>query len=154
MSAATETTLREAAGAEIEALGDKLAEQFAPAFKSVLQVAPPEVVARVKAALARAAKLRWKAAVEKDPTKAREYAAGVETAMKAVRVMLTGEALVKSNEVADAIMAGIKTTLDFMVEAGAKLMGVALQQLAAGAVQGLVGGAGGGGSGGLPGFPR
>ncbi len=151
MSAETETSFRAAASAEIEALGDKLAEQFAPTFKSVLQVAPPEVQARLKAALKRAASFRWKAAVETDTVKAKDFALATETAMKSVRVILTGEALVKSNELADAIMAGLKTALDFMVEAGSKLIGVALQQLAAGAVQGLVGGGGGSGP---PGFPR
>ena len=135
-------SVRSLADPKLKDLFDSLPGEFVAGVKEHIQGGLAD---RLKDALADAAELRYLALIAEDQATSRQYAEGVETALRRVKVMVIAEKIVASEAIGNLLLDGFMAALDAAASVGKALLATIVKGLVEGVVKGVVGGDGGGG---------
>ena len=135
-------SVRKLADPKLKDLFDNLPGQFVEGVKDHINGALAD---RLTAALKDAANLRYKALTAENQDIARQYAEGVETALRRVKVMVVAERIVAEEAIGNVILDAFKSALDVAADIGKGLLTTITAGLVKGAIAGFTGGEGDGG---------
>ena len=134
-------SIRSLADPKLKDLFDALPGEFVSSVQDHINGA---LAGRLTEALKDAAEFRYKALTAADQDTARQYAEGVETALRRVRVMVVAERIVASEAIGNLLLDGFKAALDVAVSVGKGLLVTLTAGLVQGAIKGIAGDGGGG----------
>jgi len=135
-------SVRSLADPKLKDLFDSLPGEFVDGVKDHIDGA---LAGRLKTALADAAELRYLALTAEDPETARQYAEGVTSALRRVKVMVIAEGVVASEAIGNVLIDGFMAALDMAASFGKGLLTTIAAGLVQGAIKGITGGEGDGG---------
>lgn len=136
-------SVRSLADPKLKDLFDSLPAEFVEGVQEHIQGG---LANRLATALADAAELRYEALVAEDQDTAREYAKGVETALRRVKTMVVAEKIVASEAIGNLLIDGFMVALDAAASVGKTLLTTIATGLIEGVIKGVVsGGEGDGG---------